>query len=323
MATKNRSEQQDDPCGKGRDLLCECKTALISEVELLSGAAKSATTARKSKEETIDKKVCCVLKAEETHKVYTNIDYYVAIDAACKTEEIEKNVSEHIKKATKLNDAVKEAVKCLQSIKTKAVELKAKACELDTQIKDECNRPQLDVLNQFFKNKCKVDKAEGGSQFEDFSEIIEYLGSSANKIYDKSNKTFNDGVSISGIQTFSNIDSLKDLSKATTICAQEFKKDIDENVKSSAEKVKTSHSELASCIKDSSLKEIEEHKHSSKYEGVAFTLDFVCCDCKADCRCENVDIDDICCKVMATFCKESNCEDDDKPSYPYQEKNYN
>ena len=321
MSTNNNGNGQD-PCGKDKDILCECKTAMIDEVTLLEGVADAAVTTKDSKVETRDNKVCCVLKAEETSTIYRNIDYYVAIDANCRTEQIEKKVDDLTKKSDDLNKAIQEAVKCIKNIKSKTSELKAKACDLDTEIKDSCNKQQLGILNKHFKTKCQARKPDGNGEndcFEDFEAIASYIKEQTGLIWEKADKSFNDAVSISGIQTFSNVKSLKELSKTVAVCAKDFKKNIDDNIKSSADELKKAQDELATCVKEVSTKTMEEHAATTLYEGNAFALDFICWP---DCDNEE-DISELCCKVMETLCSDIECGDpkESKKEYDYKKKN--
>ena len=103
-----------------------------------------------------------------------------------------------------------------------------------------------------------------------------------------------------------------------TLSIKDFKKDIDSNIKSGDDELKKAHDELAKSVKEVTLKSLDEHKESVKYEGVAFTLDFFC---NPNCEGEK-DIKEICCEVMKTFCekKESDaCGEYEK--YDYRLKN--
>lgn len=330
MSTKSSSSSQNenDPCGKDRDILCECKTALIDEVQGLSGVAEASATITESKKETRDTQVCCVLKAEETSKVYRNMDYYVAIDASCKTEQIEKNIDDLIKKSGSLGAAINEAVQCINGIKAKTAELKAKACDLDTQMRDSCNSQQLNILDKHFSGKCEVVKPnDSGSEdcFLDFKDIVKDLASKTEEIWSKSDTAFTNAVNISGIQTFSNVKSLKELSKTVAACVKDFKKNVDENVKGSTDELAKAHDELAKAAKEVATKTMEEHKHTSLYEGTAFALEFVCepgCD---DPKIpEAPTIPDLCDKVRQTLCNDKDSASSSSPTktYSYMDKNY-
>ena len=325
MSAKPSSSAQieTDPCGKDRDILCQTKTALIDEVKMLDGIAEAAVTNRESQEVVRNSQVCCVLKAQETHTFYRHIDYYVAIDASSKTEHIEKNIGDLIKKSDDLSKAINEAVKCINGIKAKTVELKAKACDLDTQMKDSCNSQQLNILNNHFSSKCEVVKPNNISPqdcYGNFSEIASDIIGKTDETWSAADSAFNNAVSIAGIQTFSNVESLKELSKTVAASVKEFKKNVDENIKSSEGEVKKAQEELSKAVKEVTTKTMEEHKDTTKYEGTAFALEFVC---QPDCDKED-DIATICEKVMITLCGDPNAPQTPPMKfkrYPWAEKN--
>ena len=309
----------NDPCGQNKDIMLPCKKELKSEKILLQGAAEAAKKVKETFEANRNNKVCYMLKADETARLYRNIDIYVAIDANTRAETIEKNIDDLVKKSSDLEKAISEAVKCIKTIKHKAAELKAKACDLDTQTKDSCNQQQLTILDAHFSEKCKVSAPGGTGDFFDFKAIVAHVLTKTGEIYKNADTAFNSAVSIAGIQTFSNVKSLKEMSKQMTLCIKDFKKDVDTNVKTGDDELKKAQEELAKSVKEVSLKTMEEHKESVKYEGVAFTLDFVCDPGCEDCG--DKDITEICCKVMNTFCgegEECGCGQKDKKQYSYQ-----
>jgi gas vesicle protein len=302
-------------CEQEKDILLPCKKDLKSQKIAWRGAAYAARTTKETYIASRDNKVCCVIKADETTRLYRNLDFYVAIDATCKAETIEKNIEDMIKKNSDLEKAIAEVVKCVKVIKDKTVELKAKACDLDTQRNDSCNNLQLNILNTHFSEKCKVKIPGGTTEFGNFTAIVDHIIEKTGVTCKAADKAFSSAVSIAGIQTFSNIKSLKDLSKQLTLTIKDFKKDIDTNVKSSADELKNAQDELAKAVKEVSLKTLDEHKVSVNYEGIAFTMDFLC---NPDCQDGN--IVDLCCKVMNTFCDDI-CGDEKpegKPEYKYQ-----
>ncbi len=315
MSTSKTGGQQQGgavPCDQSKDIMLPCKKDLKSQKIAWRGVASAARTTKDTYIANRDNKVCCVIKADETTRLYRNIDFYVGIDANCKAEVIEKNIDDLLKKSGDLEKAIAEAVKCIKLIKDKAIELKAKACELDTQSKDSCNSTQLSILNTHFSDKCSdivvtngtdgIDGTDGGVGA--FSAILKDIITRTGVVCQKADKAFSSAVSIAGIQTFSNIKSLKDMSKQVTLVIKDFKKDTDANVKTSADELKKAQDELAAAIKDVSLKTLEEHKESVKYEGVAFTMDFLC-----EPTCDDGDITELCCKVMSTFCGTDCCDD--------------
>ena len=323
MSISKTSGQQNGgavSCDQKKDIMLPCKKDLKSQKIAWRGVASAARTTKDTYIANRDNKVCCVIKADETTSLYRNIDFYVAIDANCKAEVIEKSIDDLLKKSGDLEKAIAEAVKSIKLIKDKAIELKAKACDLDTQSKDSCNSQQLIILNNHFADKCSdiVVPDDTGNDGEKgvFSAILKDIINKTGVVCRKADKAFSSAVSIAGIQTFSNIKSLKEMSKQVTLVIKDFKKDVDANVKTSTDELKKAQDDLAAAVKDVSLKTLEEHKESVKYEGVAFTMDFLC-----DPICDDGDITDLCCKVMSTFCGTDCCDDTVASKDTYSWKN--
>jgi len=310
---------EENPCEQNKDILLPLKKDIIYEKTTQKGLAEAAKKIKQTHTANRDSRVCNVIKADETSRLYRAIDYYVAIDANTRAETIEKNIDDLVKKSGDLEKAIGEVTKSIMLIKDKVKELKAKACDLDTQVQDSCNSQQLAILNPHFAAKCRVSDPNGKeSQYPDFSSIIQSVSKKTGFVFENVDKASNTAVSIAGIQSFSHIKSLKEISKLLTLSIKDFKKDIDSNIKSGDDELKKAHDELAKSVKEVTLKSLDEHKESVKYEGVAFTLDFFC---NPNCEGEK-DIKEICCEVMKTFCekKESDaCGEYEK--YDYRLKN--
>ncbi len=317
MSTSNNPGSKNGAsgdCENSSGILLDYKKSLNSEKKDKQGTAEAACKTKDGQLKARNSKVCILLKSEEASRFYRNLDLYAAIDATCTIEGIQKNVDEQIKKSDDLSKALAEASKLIKGIKDKAAELKAKACDLDTQLNDDCNKEQLRILNCNFYERCGYK--EGLNKDNAFFLTAGDLIKNAKAISTQASKTFNASAEISGIQTFSNVKSLKDMAKSLVDTIKAFKTDVDTNVKDRAGDVGKAQEDLAKTIKDLATKTLEEHKVTASYEGVAFTLDFVC----NDDRCKDVPPlnGNLCDDFMNCFC------DGAKSSPPNQGKtNYN
>jgi hypothetical protein len=287
-------------CEQTKDILLECKKAMQDEKKQKQGSAEAALETRVGQLETRDSKVCILLKSEEASRFYRNLDLYAAIDATCTVEAVQKNVDDQIKKSDDLSKALAEASKCIKIIKDKAAELKAKACDFDTQLNDDCNKEQLRILNCNFFERCSYK--EGFTKDDAFEKMAIEVIEKAKAVSIQAAKTFHASAEISGIQTFSNVKSLKDMSKSLVDTIKAFKTDVDTNVKDRAGEVTKAQEDLAKAVKDLATKTLERNKATTIYEGVAFTLEFVC----DDDRCKGVpsleDIPNLCNAFTNCFC---------------------
>lgn len=288
---------QTDPCDKNKSLLLDCKRELNSRKILKEGEAKAAYTKKKEKISDRNHKVCCLLKAKESHDFYCNIDIYVAIDAGNKAESISTKIGELTGKSKELKKALVDVSKCLKGIKSKAAELVNKVCEIDTQFKDSCNLEQKNILEEHFKNE-KCFDSEGvcdGYDLSCFENIVCCMKDKTQEIWTKADGAFDSSVNIAGIQTFSDVASLKDSTSTIIQCLTDFKNDIDKNVGTTDTGVKEAKKEISACVKEVATNTMVEHTCTSMFESTAATLDFACkpCDPKPE-----TTIDEICCKIL-------------------------
>lgn len=296
---QNGGTKTGDPadCLKKKDILHDYKKHLQNNKTEKNGIAEAAKETTKGYLQDRNGKVCFVLKAEEAVRFYRNIDLYVGIQSTCVAEAAQKNVDEQIKKSDDLAKALQEVSKSLKTLKDKAAELKAKACELDTQLKDDCNREQLRILNCNFEQTCGYPKS---GTTEAFTALAEQLIDISKAVCSQASKTFNDSAQIAGIQTFSNVKSLKDMSKMIGDAVKSFKTDVDTNVKDRSADETKDREELAKAVKELTVKKLEQNKATTCFEGIAFTVDFLCSE-------DNCLIDDtipgICAEVMSCFCE--------------------
>lgn len=318
MSTSNNPGSKNGAsgdCEKSSDILLDYKKTLKNEKTEKQGTAEASCKTKDGHRNARNSKVCVLLKSEEASRFYRNLDLYAAIDATCTIESVQKNVDDQIKKSDELSKALAEASKMIKGIKDKAAELKAKACDLDTQLKDDCNKEQLRILNCNFHKHCGYK--EGYTEDDAFLTTANSLIKKAEIVNKQASRTFNASAEIAGIQTFSNVKSLKDMSKSLVDTIKAFKTDVDTNVKDRAVDVTKAQEDLAKTIKELATKTLEEHKATSTYEGIAFTLDFVCND---DRCCDVPSLDDksnLCKGFVNCFCVEPPAKEGQKTNYQF------
>ena len=292
-----------NPCNKGNNLLLDCRREINSRKIIKIGDSKAAITAREEKEVNRNHKVCCLLKARDSNDFYNSLNLYIAIDANCKATEIEKKVVVLTDKGNELVKALKGISDCLEIVKSKAGELKNKACDIQTQVNDKCNTKQLKILEDHFKNDHCFDSEGkfGNADLSSFEKITEYIVTSTKSILSNSDTAYQSSRKIKGIQTFSDVAALKERTKAVGKCLIDFKKDIDNNLSSTENSYNEAKKEINECVKEVALKTMIEHTVTSCYEGLAATLDFACNKSPCD-PYPTTTIDEICKKVTERAC---------------------
>jgi hypothetical protein len=304
--------RQDVECGKkpGQDALEACKKDLCTKRAAAQSEKNAADTQRKQAESVLENKKQCLLKAKCTLETYQGMDYSVGLKSATNSESIKKNSEEYLAKDGELATSLKGVAQTLKLVKEKIADLKAAACMLDTCVKDSCNAQQIKIIEK---------------TIPDFKqEVADKLISVTNATNGLADTAFIHAVEITGIQTFSNVDSLVELSKNLQAKVKEFKSDLDGNVKERTDEVKKSHEEYAAAVVEFSKKTSDKRKKSVYLEGLAFSLDFICLPTDPD-----SEIDIICEKVKDTFRPGRKCrdhEEDDgedgspRPLPPYQQQ---
>ena len=104
------------------------------------------------------------------------------------------------------------------------------------------------------------------------------------------------------------------MSKMIADAVKAFKTDVDANVKDRSAEESKDREELAKAVKELTVKKLEQNKATTCFEGIAFTIDFLCGD--DPCNIEG-NIPDICDDVMACFCEGSSSKTPDTGKSTY------
>ncbi|MBK6931908.1 MAG: hypothetical protein IPH12_14005 [Saprospirales bacterium] len=110
-------------------------------------------------------------------------------------------------------------------------------------------------------------------------------------------KAFDSVVTIAGIQTFANIDSLKNFGQQLLDAAKGFKTNIDENIKKSAEDVKTAQSELTKTLEELTAARFNLYTECVSVDALGLISEFIC---SGECD-DNKKIEDFCDKISQNF----------------------
>ena len=253
-------------------VICGSVKEINSKKKESESQKTASDTNKESKKETEKFKICCLDKAQKTHKFYRNIDNCVGLVSFKKTEIIKKNIEGSIKKNKELEKLIIESAKMLKELRGKVEDAHNAACTLDN-----CISKRIESL------------PEEGT----ISEIIDCLGiinTKTDSIHKKAQLAFEDVTKIAGIQTFSNIDSLSEFGNDLMTAMTEFKNGIDENIKDSGEKVTKSQEDLSKLLEELNQVCCERDNHSVKYDGLYGVITFIC---EGKCN-TNLTVEDIC-----------------------------
>lgn len=258
---------------KPSDVICDYHKAAKDKREAASSRSKAAKTKIEHRNIVRGYKLCCLRQAEATFEFYRDIDNYELHDMMKSAEIIQKNVDAHIKKNDELEKLIKDASKMLNEVKNKLHDAHNAACAMENSIMRLVDFPENGTPGQ-----SGTGKPGNGPKNEapDLKQSLTKVTDQAKKLDDQSQELADAMAHTAGIQTFSNIDGLKDFGKSLVDNFKKLKTMVDERVKKSAEEVKTAQTDLTKVVEELNTYEFEYFSENSASRGYGMTTDFIC-----------------------------------------------
>jgi len=235
--------------------LCKEKVACSSE-----GQAKQVDF--DSKKEIEQFKICELVKAEDTKEIYQNLNYTIGIGVAKEAELVGQALGTIDEQNKSLVKELQEAVKMMKDAKDKMSVALEVVCKMDRCVEEE-ERCNIDIYNE-------LDGLPG------FWKQLDEVMNDTNSAYDKVNTAFNGAVNVSGIQTFANLEGLKEFNDNMAAAITKFTEDVKVNIDSSTVKVQESSESLSLVLQEVSLVRHELSVASASCEGKTEAYDFLC-----------------------------------------------
>lgn len=276
-------------------------------------------------------KKCMFLHTEENYRRYRNLEITAGTELLQTNDSIKTNVAELNTWNKDLNKILTDLTKQIKDVKSKFSDLRATACKLDDSITDKCNAAQWKALTGKTAENCNDDNNKGPLDAckETESEIYDLicfpkgLGKDIDSIFQSS-------ADVTGIQIFSNIDTLEPLQKSLSDKSNSFEKLISDTMKTRKSELDKLQDDLVVSVKSITQSAMDRNSARSVFEGYYDAVDFLCCPC-CDCvyvkpedpdnkkdNCDDCEprlhdcetrICEICVEVNTVFC----CDDPDKP----------
>lgn len=226
--------------------------------KLLNEALEDATGVRGAKEKAYDteqtKKAYTeklLLKAIRANRLYTRVQNTVSVKAHKESELIKANIGIYNGQSDTLKAAFNETMAEINKGKTKIYDADQAACKVKEGLSDPAHNEQLKKLNELVK--IGPDKKE----FKTYvNEIIHEMNEAMRLI----NITVECGIFVSGIRTFTDIDTLTNIGDNLEQLVKALKTDVETNVTSTASQKDTNQAELITTIQDSSNKKYEMYR---------------------------------------------------------------
>ncbi len=218
------------------EIIKKFKEDLQKRVETAQSEKAAKTKERLTQDKIEQYKICQYVKAKETNVTYTNLRFFLSEGADRESQLIKTTVgslkTKNVNLVSKI-EALVAQIKTIRSAMTQAVEV---ACRFERSIEEE-KRCKLDVYTAL----------EAGVS-EIWTKVGE-LKADTNDSFDKISKTFDGLVNISGILTFPNLDGLDAACANLTQKTAQLKADVEANISSSADKIKSASGELVTVQK--------------------------------------------------------------------------
>lgn len=268
MASKNNNEcvgssQTPDT------VVCEFLTGVKKEKKTAESDRAADETTRQSKQAAKGFKICCLDRAEETHGIYQDLMTCVAIGQHKKVEIIQENVGAYIKKDEDIAKLIEESAALLNDLCTALVEANDELCTMSNCVK-----------NKVLSKSSKVS----ANDKEKVEECLEEITSKSKKLVDKGKNAVESVITIAGIQTFTNTESLEDYIVNLADKMKSFKDCTEEYISSTTDEVKTAREELNAIMEELAQIDCDYAEEHTTVQGLDLVIDFIC-DCKCDGEC--------------------------------------
>lgn len=273
-------------------IVCDSLADIKDEKKEAESGKKAGETSRNSKKSAKGYKICCLDGAKETHEVYQDILSCVTLEQYKKTEIIQTNIENYIKKDADIEKLIAESSKLLNDLCTKIVAANSELCTMTTCIND--------IV--FSKSSKKKRSKEEKQNADEVTACLDEINSKTGSLKDKGENAVESVITIAGIQTFTNTAGLKDFATNLMTSVTTLKECAEANVASTATEIETFREELNNVVLELAEMQCEEASQGTTIEGLCEVIDFICnCDCDGEC----LDL----CAEFDECCKDS----DDKP----------
>ncbi|MCX2680316.1 hypothetical protein OOZ15_10225 [Galbibacter sp. EGI 63066] len=271
-------------CGSSHNpdtVICGNLKVIKTDKKNTNSSYKSGKTRQESMERARAYKICCLEKAEESLDVYLDIMTCISIGNFKKTEIIQSSVDEYIKKDDAIEKLIKESSALLNGMRVKLEEANNAACAMSNCIKNKILPKSGDV-----NTKPKLVEIE---------EALKEITDKTKKLDEKGQNAFESVVTIAGIQTFTNTESLKGFAKLLMEAMKKFKDCVNTNIESTDDDVTSIREQLNTTVEELAQVICDKKGFLTHEEGLEAVIKFVC---EGECDDNCLDL----CKEIKDYC---------------------
>lgn len=241
------------------------------------GTVAQAQTKYDGQTDLFNEKKCMFIRTEENYRRYRNLEITVGTGLLQTNDSLKANVATVNKLNTDLNKVLTDITKQIKDAKSKFAELKAAACKLDDSITDKCNAAQWKAITGKANENCSdgttppVDPCKNAeTEIYNLTCLPKGLGKDIDYIFQAS-------ADVTGIQMFSNIDTLDPLQKALSDKSNAFEKLISDTMKTRRTDLDKLQSDLVDSVKTITQSAMDRNSARSNFEGYYDATRFLCC----------------------------------------------
>ncbi len=298
MANKSRPADDKSPTN---DFIDKCKKDLCDEKVTANSKSEACCTEMESNAQDRQYKICCLVTSQKANQFYQNFKFCTGQPAVKISEKSKEKVAELIEKEKELHKKFKELTKMIKESRDKMKIAVECACGLERCF-DEEERCNPDVLNAL----------ETG--IDGFSGKVLQCKTETETCYEKLNQAFDSAINISGILTFSDVDSLAQPVEGLNEKVKALATNYDAMIDSTGKKVAADTTALTECIDTQQAKKIDCCFITADKNALTSLYDFVC-----DPACADKDLDrikEVCKKFVDVIPEEEQSDECDEEAIP-------
>jgi hypothetical protein len=218
----------------------------------------------------------CLFKyTEENYRRYRNLDVVMGTEMITTNDAVRENLVRYKDWNKKLSEKLKGIAKGVKEAKGKFGDLKKAACDLDSCIKDSCNKTQRRALTGKGYGECPDQDVIDACRDSDktLTELV-CMPKALSLDIDSIFKAAHDVV---GIQIFTNLDILDPLQKNLDTSAKDLKTYVSNVVKSRETDMKDLQAGLVKSIEDITKAAMGRNNARATFEGLYDATKYLCC----------------------------------------------
>lgn len=268
-----------------------CEQVLENKIKDAESKNTEAESSFDSNMETRRVKTKDLIWARRTHQEYSMFCNNVSAMISQRAVEVNGNIGSLKNMNGELSTKLSAAIEAIKNAKSKLAAADAAALALGEGIKDACNSQQVKIIREDLK------KQAGASKKDLLKTCVDDIIQCSDRTHDLADDTFEMAVKISGINAFTNIDSLAEFGTTTEANINAFHADVATNIEYAMGQVATIQDQLKATLTDLTTAEYQTFKTGLNLTALKDTKEFA----KDKTAPKENDINSICLAVERTF----------------------